>query len=131
MDIKLEFDYMFKNTVCTHVIVYTDNTVEVTNYTDVFHKKAFNKDKNITYQDVLNLFEERIVPRTRGNIRQILDLLNLEEYDPYLLARNNYGAMPEDMSWIKFSDQPDLTWEKVIDDLGFDFRKPDYKPREN
>lgn len=123
MGIYLEFDYMEKNEVCTHVVVYDNKSVSVTNYTEDRFKKAFNQSCEVTYEDVLNLFEERTIPRTRGNIRDILDKLKLKEYDSYILCKHTYGAMPEDMSWIRFSDQLDLTWETVIDNLGFDFRK--------
>lgn len=43
MDIKVveEFDYMFKDTVCTHVRVWSNDRVEVQDFTDDYTMRAF------------------------------------------------------------------------------------------
>ena len=45
--------------------------------------------------------EERCVPRQREGIREYLETLGLDEYDPWEIIKRTQGRMAEDQQWIE------------------------------
>ena len=65
--------------------------------------KFWNGDKKRlpTWVDLMAFLEERCVPRQREGIREYLDTLGLDEYDPWEIVKHTQGRMAEDQQWIE------------------------------
>lgn len=114
--VLIEFDYMHRDIVCTHVIVYRGGRVYVKDYTDKIPLRAFDTwgDK-AKFGDVIEFFKSRCLPETRVGIKE---MLRGRDFSAEWIIRNvNHGVMACDCSWIKFSDEPDLTWDRVSEIL--------------
>ena len=109
----MKFNYMNKNNeILTSVYVSPfTKKVKFKNYTDFPLDCVFGVKKKATYEDVMNFFEDRCVPRNRKNINDILELLGLKEYDPYLICKFNHGRTAQDENWIDFLE--DWLWLKL------------------
>ena len=68
------------------------------------------KIRNI--EELNDWFETRIAPRSRFDIRLLLEELDISIYHPYYLVKKSQGAMFEDNYWIKFLGEQ-LTWNDV------------------
>lgn len=123
--ILMEFDYMYKNTVCATVYIFQKLKIVVKNKTDNILFKPFGAwSDQVNINDVYDLFESRCVPRTRFNIQQILDSMGLQEYDPNAIIHITHGVQVDDMFWIRFaSERGHVTWEDLIEQFHLDFRK--------
>ena len=98
--LKLEF-YDGEN-LCTKIIAdFTDETLSVENTTEHIVKTAFGKNEVPTWDDFLNFLEERCVPRSRSGIREYLETIGAEEYNPIEIIKKTSGRMAEDNQWIK------------------------------
>lgn len=64
---------------------------------------------------VMDILKERVMPPNRANLREVLDALDMEEYDPIEIVRRTHGVNPNDFFWFKFDDIPDdqLTWDDL------------------
>ena len=88
--------------VCTRIFAdFTDKTVCIENYTDNLVKTAFGKNTMPTWDDFMAFLEERCVPRERAGIREYLEALGLDEYDPLEIVMRTHGCMAEDDQWIE------------------------------
>jgi len=88
--------------MCSRIFAdFTDYTVCVENYTDNVVKTAFGKNTMPTWDDFIAFLEERCVPRERAGIREYLESLGLDEYDPIEIVKKTHGRMAEDDQWIE------------------------------
>ena len=91
-----------KESLCTKIIAdFTDETLSVENTTEHIVKTAFGKNKVPTWDDFQNFLEERCVPRSRSGIREYLETIGVEEYNPIEIIKKTSGRMAEDNQWIK------------------------------
>ena len=101
---KLEF--YDGEVLCTKIIAdFTDETLFVENTTEHIVKTAFGKNEVPTWDDFLNFLEERCVPRSRSGIREYLETIGVEQYNPIEIIKKTSGRMAEDNQWLK--------WEKI------------------
>ena len=70
-NVKYVVDYYLLDRLCTRIILYVDLSVEIKNFTDKLIYKAFGAKESVTYEDLLEFFEERCFPRTRVNCKEI------------------------------------------------------------
>ena len=92
-------------TLCTTIAVdFTDHTLCVENHTSQLVKTAFGKNKLPAWADLMAFLEERCVPRQREGIREYLDVLGLDEYDPWEIVKRTQGRMAEDEQWIEVAE---------------------------
>lgn len=88
--------------VCTQIYAdFTDRSICVENYTDNPVKTAFGKKLLPTWDDFTAFLEERCVPRERAGLREYLEALGLDEYDPLEIVKRTQGRMAEDDQWIE------------------------------
>lgn len=88
--------------VCTRIAAdFTDKTLCVENAVDDPAKTAFGADLHPAWEDLQDFLEERCVPRERAGIREYLEALGLEEYDPLEIVRRTQGRMAEDDQWLE------------------------------
>ncbi len=98
----LKLEFYDDEILCTKIIVdFTDETLSVENTTEHIVKTAFGKNEVPTWDDFQNFLEERCVPRSRSGIREYLETIGVEEYNPIEIIKKTSGRMAEDNQWIK------------------------------
>ena len=99
------FLYYDGDALCTRIFAdFTDHTVYAENCTDNPVKTAFGKNALPTWDDFTAFLEERCVPRQRAGLREYLEALGLDEYDPLAIVEKTQGRMAEDNQWIEVID---------------------------
>lgn len=94
--------------LCTKICVdFTDESVAVENYTDNIVKTAFGNNTTPTWKDFQAFLEERCVPRSRSGIREYLESIGVDSYDPLLIVEKTGGRMAEDNQWIRMEGYND------------------------
>ena len=98
----LQFFYYDGDILCSLVAVdFTDQTLCAENYVSDVIKTAFGNNEVPTWNDFQNFLEERCIPRARAGLREYLEALGLDEYDPLEIIKKTSGRMAEDNQWIK------------------------------
>lgn len=101
----LKFEFYDKETLCTEIYAdYTDETLSVKNTTDNIVKTAFGKNEIPSWDDFMAFLEERCVPKSRSGIREYLETLGVEEYEPLEIIKKTGGKMAEDNQWIRWEE---------------------------
>ena len=91
--------------LCTKICVdFTDETVSAQNYTDNIVKTAFGNNIAPVWADFENFLEERCVPRSRSGLREYLETIGVEEYNPLEIIKKTKGKMAEDYQWIELEE---------------------------
>ena len=80
---------------------YTDQTLCAENYVSDMIKTAFGNNEVPTWDDFQNFLEERCIPRVRAGLREYLEAIGLDEYDPLEIIKKTSGRMAEDNQWIE------------------------------
>ena len=75
---------------------FTDQTVKHENHTNDYVKTPFGNNKNPDFSDFESFLEERCIPKSRAGIREYLDVLNIESYEPLEIIKKTKGIMAED-----------------------------------
>lgn len=79
---------------------FTEQTVAVENQAVPLIKTAFGNNPLPTWEDFQRFLAERCVPRQRAGLREYLEALDLEEYDPLSIIEKTGGKMAEDQQWL-------------------------------
>ncbi len=98
----LEIRYYNSSELCTQI--YADRTardLRAENHTDNMVKTAFGKNSLPSWSDLEDFLEERCVPRQRAGLREDLEALGLDGYDPLAIIRKTKGRMAEDDQWME------------------------------
>ena len=98
----MEIRYYNGNALCT--LIYADKTAQdlcIENYTDNLVKTAFGKNPLPSWEDLKTFLEERCIPRQRAGLREYLEALGLDEYDPLAIIQKTKGRMAEDDQWME------------------------------
>ncbi len=74
----------------------TDKTVKHEDFTEEKIKTPFGNNKNPDFSDFESFLEERCIPASRAGIREYLDVLNIESYEPLEIIKKTNGVMAED-----------------------------------
>ena len=98
----LELRYYSGDVLCTRICAdQTSREVYAENCTDQLVKTAFGTNALPTWEDFESFLEERCIPRERAGLREYLEALGLEEYDPLAIVRKTQGHMAEDDQWLE------------------------------
>ena len=101
----INFKFYDGEILCTKIVAdFTDETLSVENTTEHIVKTAFGKNEVPTWEDFQNFLEERCLPRSRSGIREYLETIGVEEYDPLEIIKKTSGSMAEDNQWIKLEE---------------------------
>ena len=105
------FDIKFKNEKIASIrLNQEEGTFEGELYTDEVFKLPFFPP--ITYEKIFCFIRSRCFDRGRPDSRRILDVLGVEEYNVYDIARATHGVSYRDCLWMEFPGD-NLTWEEV------------------
>ena len=59
-------------------------------------KTPFGNNKNPDFSDFESFLEERCIPESRAGIREYLNVLNIDSYEPLEIIKKTKGVMAED-----------------------------------
>jgi hypothetical protein len=68
----------------------------------------------VSDSDILEFFDDRAIPSTRVGIAQVLKTFGLSEYNAVELCKKTKGMLNEDVYWVRFSFDKDLTYAKAM-----------------
>lgn len=103
----MRLTYMYKQHPCTVIDVnFLEQRVVVQNKTQDMLHRAFGVVENPTWVDFELFLRERCFPATRGNAKEILNELELTDYDPLQIIEKTRGRTAEDDMWLKFKYYP-------------------------
>lgn len=101
----LKLEFYDGEILCTKIIAdFTDETLSVENTTEHIVKTAFGKNEVPTWEDFQSFLEERCVPRSRSGIREYLETIGVEIYEPLEIIKKTDGRMAEDNQWLKWEE---------------------------
>ncbi len=90
-----------KDTLCSTIYAdLTGRTLVLENQDVSLVKTAFGNNRVPTWEDFRRFLAERCVPRQRAGLREYLEVLGLEEYDPLSIIEKTGGRMAEDEQWL-------------------------------
>ena len=78
----------------------TKKTVCVENLAADCLKLPFGNNKNPIWEDYLYFLESRCIPRTRAGLREYLETIGVDHYDPLEIIQKTQGRMAEDAIWL-------------------------------
>ena len=99
----IKFEFYDGEILCTKIVAdFTDETLSVENTTENIVKTALGKNEAPTWEDFQNFLEERCVPKSRSGIREYLETISVESYEPLEIIKKTNGRMAEDNQWLKW-----------------------------
>lgn len=79
---------------------FTGQEVSVENQAVPVVKTAFGNNLLPDWEDFMGFLSERCVPRQRAGLREYLEALGLDEYNPLAIIEKTGGRMAEDRQWL-------------------------------
>lgn len=94
--------YYDDDILCTKIAVdYSEKAICVENFVTNVLRTAFGNNQDPTWEDYQLFLEERCIPRTRAGLRDYLDEIGVDQYEPIDIIKKTSGRMAEDQQWIK------------------------------
>lgn len=101
-DYTMRMEFMCGENCCSVILVNTkEEKIAVVNETDDLLHRAFGIKAKPTWTDFEEFLESRCFPETRMDLEDLLEDLDLEEYEPLAIVERTEGRMAEDFQWIK------------------------------
>ena len=101
----LLLSYYDRETLCSKIAVdYTEKTLCVNDYVSDVIRTAFGNNRTPTWGDYQYFLESRCLPRTRAGLREYLETIGVEGYEPLEIIKKTAGRMAEDEQWIKVEE---------------------------
>jgi hypothetical protein len=109
------FDIMFYDTILFRIIVKDNKPVSCTRFCgslmpDPLHNK-------LTMEALYDYFAGRTFDVNRPDMPELLKLLKLPKYEPYMMVRLLHGICCDDGEWCRFEDESNLTYEDAVKDV--------------
>ena len=79
---------------------FTGQAVAVENQPVPLIKTAFGNNQLPTWEDFQRFLGERCIPQQRAGLREYLEALGLDDYDPLAIIEKTGGRMAEDQQWL-------------------------------
>lgn len=88
--------------LCTTITTdFTDKTFVAENHVDDPVKTAFGNNPLPDWEDFQTFLQERCIPKERAGLREYLEALGLDGYDPLAIIEKTDGRMVEDNQWLE------------------------------
>ena len=101
--------YMYRDQVCTEIFVdFTRDKIRIKNHTDKIYRKAFGAKEKPTWEDFNIFLRDRVFPPTRGNVKELLQELGLQSYDPLQIIEKTGGRVAVDNMHVEISYMPQI-----------------------
>ena len=78
----------------------TTKKIRIENLVSDFLKLPFGNNRNPGWKDYLHFLESRCIPRTRAGLREYLETIGIDRYDPLEIIQKTQGRMAEDAIWL-------------------------------
>ena len=78
----------------------TAKKLRVENLVSDFLKLPFGNNQNPSWEDYLHFLESRCIPQTRAGLREYLETIGIDRYDPLEIIQKTQGRMAEDAIWL-------------------------------
>ena len=101
----LQLQFFPGDSLCTTILA--DETAEkvlIENHTSDPLYTAFGVNDNPCWQDYQNFLEERCIPKSRAGLKEYLNAIGVDEYNPVEIIRKTKGKMAEDQSWLEVTE---------------------------
>ncbi len=90
-----------RDTLCSTIHAdFTEQRLVVENEEVPLIKTAFGNTPSPSWEDLRRFLEDRCIPRQRAGLRNYLEALGLEKYDPLAIIQKTGGRMAEDEQWL-------------------------------
>ena len=106
----MDFCVYYENEKTAEVHTY-ENRAYIKRFTTHPAKQIFYADEMPLYQ-LGEIFRSRCWDEKRPDLKKLLALIGLDEYDVYKIVKKTHGLMCQDKIWFLF-DGEDLVWETV------------------
>ena len=106
--------YMWKDK--THAKItydYEAGTVELENYVSNPLLLPFGINTNPTIKEFDEFIESRCLPRTRYDLKHVLDTIDIPYYDPWLIVKYNHGLQFSDYGWLRFGEEDTTQYDDI------------------
>ena len=104
---NLRLTYMYKQFPCTVIDVdYIGKKIKIQNRTDNPVHRAFGSNENPDWKDFEDFLESRCFSKSREDIRDILNELQIDSYDSLQIIEKTQGRCYDDDMWIKIKHFP-------------------------
>ena len=98
----LVLSYYDDKTLCTKIAAdYDEKSICVENYVTDVLRTAFGNNQANTWDDYLLILEERCIPKSRAGLRDYLNAIGVDAFDPLEIIKKTSGRMAEDQQWIQ------------------------------
>lgn len=105
----MKFQIMWKNEVIADIETYP-NTEEVKIKRSSSY--PFFLNNTVNRRRIYEFIKSRCVEENRADIKEILNAMNLDEYNPWKMIRITHGVDWDDFYWIRFEGEK-IKWEDV------------------
>lgn len=93
--------------LCTTIYAdFTEKTIVAENHVEDPVKTAFGNHPLPGWADLQAFLQERCIPRERAGLREYLEALGIDEYDPLKIIQRTGGRMAEDQQWLEVDELP-------------------------
>ncbi len=90
-----------RDALCSTIYAdFTKQAVAVENQPVSPIKTAFGNNLLPDWEDFQRFLAERCIPQYRAGLREYLEALGLDEYDPLAIIEKTGGRMAEDQQWL-------------------------------
>ena len=97
--------YYDNQTLCTVMYAdFTDKTIRAENYVKNAIKCAFGNNPLPDWDVFQTFLAERCIPKERSGIREYLEAIGIDAYNPVEIIKKTEGRMAEDNQWLKMED---------------------------
>ena len=100
-DVRL-FKYFNGKILCTTIYAdFTDEKITIENHINDPVNTAFGNNDLPIWDDFLYFLQERCIPKQRAGLREYLETIGVDEFDPFEIIKKTTGRMAEDDQWIE------------------------------
>ena len=110
------FDYMLNDAPLFRVIIQNDKPIQQICFNEVYRIQQ-PLDNQLSVASLQRFFESRCFSEQRPDKHELLRMLGVPYFDAYLLCRKTHGIVVCQPTWLRFEDEPEMTFAQAKKDL--------------